>query len=56
MGSILVSDKLLNKITSKRPSESDIFKELHRSLEPFNLLSHTQKKIQDYFIKIDLLP
>ena len=47
VGSILASDELVNKITSKRPSESDIFKELHQSLEPFNLLSHTQKKIQE---------
>ena len=47
VGSILTSDELVNKITSKRPSESDTFKELHQSLEPFNLLSHKQKKIQE---------
>ena len=47
VGSILASDELLNKITSKRPSESDTFKELHQSLEQFNILSHTQKKIQE---------
>ena len=47
MGSILPSDELVNKITIRSPSESDTFKELHQSLEPFNLLSHTQKKIQE---------
>ena len=45
--SILASDELVNKITSRSPSESDTFKELHQSLEPLNLLSHTQKKIQE---------
>ena len=33
--------------TSRSPSESDTFKELHQCLEPFNLLSHIQKKIQE---------
>ena len=47
VGSILASDELVNKITSRSPSESDTFKELNLSLEPFNLLSHTQKKIQE---------
>ena len=37
----------MNKITSRRPSESDTLKELRQSLEQFNLLSHTQKKIQE---------
>ena len=37
----------VNKITSRRPSENDTFKELHQSLEPFNLLLHTQKKLQE---------
>ena len=45
VGSILASDELVNKITSRCPSESDTFIELHQSLEQFNLLSHTQKKI-----------
>ena len=47
VGSILASDELVSKITSRRPSESDTFKELQQSLEQFNLLSHTQKKIQE---------
>ncbi|XP_075259889.1 uncharacterized protein LOC142351636 [Convolutriloba macropyga] len=47
VGSILASDELVNKITSRRPSESDTFKELQQSLEQFNILSHTQKKIQE---------
>ena len=47
VGSISASDELVNKITSRRPSESDMFKALHQSLEPFNLLSHAQKKIQE---------
>ena len=47
VGSILASDELVNKRTSRRPSESDTFKELQQSLEQFNLLSHTQKKIQE---------
>ena len=46
-GSILASDELVNKKTSRRPSESDTFKELHQSLEQFNLLLQTQKKIQE---------
>ena len=47
MGWIIASDELVNTITSRRPSENDTFKKLHQSLEPFNLLSHTQKKIQE---------
>ena len=47
VGSILASDELVNKTASRRPSESDTFKQLHQSLEPFNLLSHTRKKIQE---------
>ena len=47
VGSILASDELVNKITSRSPTEIDTFKELNQSLEPFNLLSHTQKKIQE---------
>ena len=37
VGSILASDELVNKITSRRPSESDTFpfQELHQSLEQF---------------------
>ena len=35
------------EVTSRNPSESETFKELHQSLEPFNQLSHTQKKIQE---------
>ena len=34
-----------NKKASLR--KKNTFKELHQSLEPFNLLSHTQKKIQE---------
>ena len=44
---ILASDELVYKITSRSPSESDTFKELHQSLPSFNLLSHTLKKIQE---------
>ena len=33
------------------PSENDTFKKLHQSMEPFNLLSHTQYKIQEAFDK-----
>ena len=47
VGSILASDELVNKITSRSPTEIDTFKELNQSLEPSNLLSHTQKKIQE---------
>ena len=55
MGSILASDELVNKITSRRPSESDTFKELQQSLEQFNLHSHTQKKIQEALDKEKLV-
>ena len=51
LDSIKASEELVNKITSKCPSESHIFKELHQSLEPFNILSHTQKKMQEAFDK-----
>ena len=39
--------RAVNKITSRRPSESDTFKHLPLSLELFNLLFHMQKKIQE---------
>ena len=45
VGSVIASDEMVNKITSRRPSESDTFKELHQNQKPFNLHSHTQKKI-----------
>ena len=51
VGSLLASDELVNKLTSRSPSEGDTFKELHQSPEPFNLLSHTQKKIQEALYK-----
>ena len=47
LGSVLASDELVNKITNRRLSERDSFKELHQRLEPFNILLHTQKKIQE---------
>ena len=50
VGSISAWDELVNKITSRCPLESDTFKELHQSREPFNLLSNTQKK-QEAFDK-----
>ena len=39
LGSVLASDELVNKITSRSPSENDTFKELHQSLEPIRLQS-----------------
>ena len=54
VGSIIASDELVNKNTIKRPSKSDTFKELKQSLELFNLLSHTQKKIQEALHKNQL--
>ena len=44
VSSNIASDELVNKITSRRPSESDTFEELHQNLEPLNLLSQTQRK------------
>ena len=45
--SLLASDDLVQKITNQRASDSRVFKELNASLEPFNLKSYTQKKIQE---------
>ena len=47
MGTVLASDDLVQKIKNQRASESGVFKELYTSLEPFNLTSYTQKKIQE---------
>ena len=45
--SVLASDDLVQKITHQRTSDSRVFKELYAGLEPFNLNSYTQKKIQE---------
>ena len=47
VGSVIASDDLVQKITNQRASDSRVFKELYASLEPFNLNSYTQKKIQE---------
>ena len=47
VGSVLASDDLVQKTTNQRASDSRVFKELCESLEPFNLNSYTQKKIQE---------
>ena len=47
VGSVFASDDLVQKITNQRASDSRVFKELYASLEPFNLNSYTQKKIQE---------
>ena len=44
VSSNIASDELVNKITSRHPSESDTFEEVHHNLEPLNLLSQTQRK------------
>ena len=46
VGSVLASDDLVQKITNPRASDSRVFKELYESLEPLNVNSYTQKKIQ----------
>ena len=47
MGSIIASEKLVNKTTIRRPSKSDTFKGLHQTLELFSLLPHTRNKFQE---------
>ena len=47
VGSVLASDDLIQKTTNQRTSDRGVFKELYLSLEPFNLTSYTQKKIQE---------
>ena len=47
VGSVLASDDLVQKITNQRASDNEVFKELYASLEPFNLTSYSQKKIQE---------
>ena len=44
-GSITASEELLNEIDV--PQKVTLLKELHMSLEPFNLFSHTRRKIHE---------
>ena len=43
---MLACDDVVQKITNQRASDSRVFKELYTSLEPLNLNSYSQKKIQ----------